>query len=195
MEVALLFDVDTRRAWLVPKLSLLLHMAHAYARYYGETENDTFTSRWGEDSNESDTDSEEFLDAREAFSDAEDNFSDPIPFAKPHASGIDVRRTLEDSGRVEVSGRGTDALLLSKLFFDFSVTLLSAFPNGKKSSGKHLHGFEFMDIVTQPIGQAVMKRITIEGAEAWLDLANNVHAVIVCANIGEVMGQYRVIHA
>lgn len=34
IESAILYDTTAKRAWLVPKLSVLLHMAHVYVKYY-----------------------------------------------------------------------------------------------------------------------------------------------------------------
>ncbi|KXX75267.1 hypothetical protein MMYC01_208647, partial [Madurella mycetomatis] len=36
MEMALLYDVATKRSWIVPKLSLLLHMCHVWRAVYGD---------------------------------------------------------------------------------------------------------------------------------------------------------------
>jgi hypothetical protein len=38
MEVAAVYDCRVKRAWLVPKLSLRLHVAHAFVRYYELTD-------------------------------------------------------------------------------------------------------------------------------------------------------------
>lgn len=35
-QVALVFDIATKRAWLVPKLNLMLHLCHTYVRHFEE---------------------------------------------------------------------------------------------------------------------------------------------------------------
>ncbi|KAH0536674.1 hypothetical protein FGG08_006469 [Glutinoglossum americanum] len=157
-QVAIVYDAEDRRAWLVPKLSLLLHMSHVWDREYEVPEGA-----------------------------ATDN-PDPIPFVEPHYSVGAVRSALQDSGDIRVRGRGEDTLTLRKLLLGLNINLLKSVDVTEECKGRHIFGFEFMDVVTEPGKGSFMKKIPIRAqGKNWLSIANDVDAVVVCSKLGQAI--------
>ncbi|QDS69827.1 hypothetical protein FKW77_000081 [Venturia effusa] len=160
-DIALIYDVTSKQSWGVPKLSAMLHMAHA----------------WVKDS----TSDQEFQSP---------SFQDPIPFAEPHVDGFAVAASLEQYGDVIVCGTGKDALRLRNLLLGLNINMLNTSGISKPSSGRLLFGFELMDVVTEPGRGSTMKQIPIAGMgrnSNWLKLANVVDLVLVCRGLGEAI--------
>ena len=147
-QLAIVLDTSERCSWLVPKLSLLLHMAHA----------------WMED------------------------LVDPIPFVEPHLNGDEVVSVLIGAGDTTLAGEGPDKFKLRTLMLGLNINLLQSIAHLERSEGKSVHGFEFMDIVREPGKGGFMKTLSIKAeGKNWIDLLNEVDAVVVCAGIGQVI--------
>jgi hypothetical protein len=151
MEVAIVYDSRDRRAWAVPKLSLLLHMAHAFARYY--------------------------------------KLADHIPYAEPACDGGEASaRVLRGLGDVAIAGEGKDAYSLRRLFIGLNLNLMESKLRAEQPKGHKIYGYEFMDVVTEPLGGGFMKRVEIEDPGiSWADILTVVDAVVVCAGLGEAI--------
>ena len=156
------YDAAQRRGWLVPMLSLLLHMAHAYV-----------------------------LNSVDAP-------ADKVPFVDGHADAAELISVLEPLGEGHIFGRtnGTPTpaapddhgLLFHQLLLGLRTNLLSTTEATKPSTHRALHGFEFMDVVSAPDRGACMRTVELPSAShAWFPLANAADAVVVCANIVEVI--------
>lgn len=155
-----LYDAAKRRAWLVPMLSLLLHMAHAYVL------------------------------------NSVDGHADEVPLVDAHADATELIAVLEPLGERPILGHsnGTTStapdhvLLLRQLLLGLRTNLLSTTELTKPSTPRTLHGFEFMDVVTAPDRGACMKTLELSSAgQAWFPIVNAADAVVICANIGEVI--------
>jgi hypothetical protein len=150
-EVTLVYDSDERRGWLVPKLSLLLHMTQAYAAY-------------------------------------RDYPSGQVPFVEPHADAAELVTPLESLGGTPVSGFGEDVIQFRQLMLGLNTNLLEIPRLTKESGGRKLYGFELMDIIAKPGRGSCMKKLTLELAgKAWIEIANAVDAVVVCAQLGDAI--------
>ncbi|GFG18503.1 hypothetical protein IFM61392_10584 [Aspergillus lentulus] len=150
-EVALVYDSGERRGWVVPKLSLLLHMGQAYASY-------------------------------------RDYPSGQVPLVEPHSVAADLVTPLESLGGNRVSGYGEDVIQFRQLMLWLNTNLLEIPGLTKKSGGRKLYGFEFMDIIAKPGRGSCMKKLTLELAgKTWIEIANIVDAVVVCAQLGDAI--------
>ena len=148
IQLAIVLDAKERCSWLVPKLSLLLHMAHAWV----------------------------------------DDAVDPIPFAKPHLNGKEVMSVLIEAGNITLAGQGLDELKLRTLMLGLNINLLQSITHLERSEGKSIHGFEFMDIVREPGKGGFMKTLSVKAeGKNWIDIINEVDAVVVCSGIGQVI--------
>ncbi|KAF7508565.1 hypothetical protein GJ744_009114 [Endocarpon pusillum] len=151
-ELAIVYDAAQRRCWLVPKLSLLLHMSQAY----------TFGCVGVPDGR--------------------------VPYVEPHADAVGVIQILEPLGDTLISGGQSDKFLFRELMLGLNTNLLGTVASTRKSSGKWLYGFEFMDVVTEPGRGTCMKRLDILSlGKNWLDIVNAVDAVVVCSELGEAI--------
>ena len=160
-EVVIIYDVAAKRSWLVPKLSMLLHMAHV----------------WVKENTRPDSGDESDL-------------KDPVPFADPHHDGLAIVTALENMGDTVICGEGEDAFRLRSLLLGLNINLLQAMTATEPSASRTLYGFELMDVVTEPGKGSVMKKITISRdaqTANWRRLANLVDSVIVCSDIGDVI--------
>ena len=166
-EVAAIYDSGTRRGWLVPKLSVFLHMAQAYAMSFADT------------------------------------MENGVPYVSEHAEAVNLISVLAPLGDRPVLVNGNTGgetetssvageLVLRQLLLGLNTNLLSAVAVVQKSSGKKLHGFEFMDVVTAPGRGTCMKVVTLASTgRRWIELVNQVDAVIVCSDIGQVISPSR----
>jgi len=148
-ELAIVYDAARRRSWLVPKLSLLLHMSHAYTLACAGVPDDR------------------------------------VPYVEPHADAVEVINVLEPLGDTLVYGGQTDTFLFRELMLGLNTNLLKTVASIKKSSGKSLYGFEFMDVVTEPGRGTCIKKLDILSlGQNWLEIVNAVDAVVVCSELG-----------
>jgi hypothetical protein len=147
-QLAIILDAKNRCSWLVPKISLLLHMAHSWV----------------------------------------DDAMDPIPFAKPHLNGEEVMHVLSSSGDIRLCGDGPDEYKLRDLMLGLNINLLQSIAHQERSEGKSIYGFEFMDIVREPGKGGFMKKLSVKAeGKNWIDIINEVDAVVVCSGIGQVI--------
>ncbi|PVH95406.1 hypothetical protein DM02DRAFT_690192 [Periconia macrospinosa] len=151
-ELAIVYDAAQRRSWLVPKLSLLLHMSHAYTL---------------------------------ACTGIPD---DRVPYVDPHSDASEVIKVLEPLGDTSVCGENTDKFLFRELMLGLNTNLLKTVASIRKSSGKTLYGFEFMDVVTEPGRGTYIKKLgVLSPAKNWLEIVKAVDAVVVCSELGEAI--------
>lgn len=151
-ELAIVYDASQRRSWLVPKLSLLLHMSHAYALACAGIPDD------------------------------------PVPYVEPHADAIEVINVLEPLGDRLVCGGNRDKFLFRELMLGLNTNLLKTVASIRKSTGRALYGFEFMDVVTEPGRGTTMKELDLLSlGKNWLRIVNAVDAVVVCSELGEAI--------
>lgn len=147
-QLAIILDAKDRCSWLVPKISLLLHMAHSWL----------------------------------------DDAADPIPFAEPHLNGEEVMRVLSSSGDIRLCGEGQDEYKLRTLMLGLNINLLQSIAHQERSEGRNIHGFEFMDIVREPGKGGFMKTLSVKvEGKNWIDIINEVDAVVVCSGVGQVI--------
>lgn len=160
-DVAMVYDARSRQSWVVPKISVLLHMAHAWIK-----ENSSATEFESPD------------------------FQDPIPFVGPHFDGFAVVAALENAGDTVVCGVAQDALRLRTLLLGLNINLLRVATATEPSDSRAIFGFEFMDVVTEPGKGGMMKKITLLSQARnshWLKIANDVDLVILCAGLGNAI--------
>jgi hypothetical protein len=151
-ELAIIYDAAQRRSWLVPKLSLLLHMSHAYALACAGIPDDR------------------------------------VPYVEPHGDASEVIKVLEPLGDTLVYGGKTDKFLFRELMLGLNTNLLRTVASIRKSGGKRLYGFEFMDVVTEPGRGTCMKKLDLLSlGKNWLEIVNVVDAVVVCSELGEAI--------
>ncbi|KAH7117286.1 hypothetical protein B0J13DRAFT_514238 [Dactylonectria estremocensis] len=166
LEVAAVYDAGNRRCWLVPKLSILLHMAHAYALSCADGPATTVP----------------FV---EAHSDAAELISVLEPLGDQPIHGVNRVATI---GGPSPDATFLDGFVFRQLLLGLNTNLLSAVASTQKSSGKKLYGFEFMDVVKTPGRGTCMKAMTLYSVgRHWLDLVNGVDAIIMCSDIGQVI--------
>jgi hypothetical protein len=151
-ETALIYDSSERRGWLVPKLSLLLHMGQAYATRCG----------WPKGR---------------------------VPLVGPHSDAATLITHLEPLGETAVGGHGKGAFLFRHLLLGLNTNLLKTRVSVRQSGGKNLYGYELTDIITNPGRGSCMKEIRLgkQGSKAWIDIANEVDALVVCAGLGDAI--------
>jgi hypothetical protein len=151
-EVALIYDSSERRGWLVPKLSLLLHMSQAYATRCG----------WPKGR---------------------------VPLVEPHFDAANLITHLEPLGDTPVRGHGKSAFLFQQLLLGLNTNLLETRVSVRQSGGRNLYGYELTDIIANPGRGSCMKEIQLgsQGSKAWLDIANEVDALVVCAGLGDAI--------
>lgn len=70
-----------------------------------------------------------------------------------------------------------------------NVNLLKTRISVRQSGGRTLYGFEFTDIIASPERGSCMKELHVEkrAGKAWIDIANEVDAVFVCAGLGDAI--------
>ena len=155
---ALVIDAEEKRSWLVPKLSLVLHMCHMWLR-------DGIAS--------------------ESLHSFDEN---AIPLIEPHWSGSAISQLLEGKGDNRICGQGSDTILLRHLLLGININLQNSKANTEKPSGNVLYGYEIMAMIQQPEAGGEIKqiRVTTQG-KSWLPLIQHVDAVAVGSNLGSII--------
>ncbi|KAK4103337.1 hypothetical protein N658DRAFT_309417 [Parathielavia hyrcaniae] len=120
------YDVAKRRGWLVPMLSFLLHMAHAFVLDSPDAPPDNVPSVDGH------------ADAAEL-----------IPLLE-HLGEQPVYGNMQANMNGRAAGAPDHNLLFRQLLLGLRTNLLSTIEATKLSAHNTLHGFEFMDVVTAP---------------------------------------------
>ena len=160
-EVALIYDATAKRSWLVPKLSMLLHMVHVWVK--------------------------ENIPPGKSY---EIDVKDPVPFADPHYDGLEIVEAFEDAGDIVLCGEGEDAFRLRSLLLGLNINLLQVRTATETGDSRTLYGYEMMDVIIEPGKGSVMKKISLLGdgrSSNWARLANIVDSVIVCSDIGSAI--------
>ncbi|THX40019.1 hypothetical protein D6D10_03819 [Aureobasidium pullulans] len=163
-QVALVYDRQSDIGWLVPQLSLLLHLCHVYYAMHHGTSGQPDPIPWALPS------SDGASAALEAFSGSNEVV---ITSHGPHNKVL-----LENV-----------LLTLNANFMQTHRTKRSPTPTIVGS--KKLYFSELMDQVTQPPGGSplrVLKTSKLPATKAWLDIINHVDALFVCKNIGQAIG-------
>ncbi|KAK0707692.1 hypothetical protein B0H67DRAFT_495570 [Lasiosphaeris hirsuta] len=169
-EVAVVYDSRQKRGWLVPKLSLLLHMSHAYALRCADGPAD-----------------------RVPFVDGHTDAGELIPFLEPLGDrpilGSDANGNAEEKGDdVGEPAAAESVMLFRQLLLGLNTNLLSTVASTQPSGRRQFRGFEFMDVVTTPGRGTCMKSVDLSSSgRVWLDMVNAADAVVVCSDIGEVI--------
>ena len=157
--VSLVYDSTAGKAWLVPKLSLLLHLCHSYfARPLG-------SSSQGNE------------------------FEDPIPFAIPSSDGsLAARNALFDKGDVVVRWYGTknvDKILLRHVLVDINRNISDTSRTRELPIRDTIFAPELMAMVAKPGAPSGLAEMTSKAAsDSWSSLVEHVDAVFVCSNLG-----------
>ncbi|KEQ80192.1 hypothetical protein M438DRAFT_112339 [Aureobasidium pullulans EXF-150] len=163
-QVALVYDRQSDIGWLVPQLSLLLHLCHVYYAMHHGTSGQPDPIPWALPS------SDGASAALEAFSGSNEVV---VTSHGPHKKVL-----LENV-----------LLTLNANFMQTHRTKRSPTPTIVGS--KKLYFSELMDQVTQPPGGSplrVLKTSKLPATKAWLDIINHVDALFVCKNIGQAIG-------
>ncbi|TIA56853.1 hypothetical protein D6C77_06621 [Aureobasidium pullulans] len=163
-QVALVYDRQSDIGWLVPQLSLLLHLCHVYYAIHHGTSGQPDPIPWALPS------SDGASAALEAFSGSNEVV---VTSHGPHKKVL-----LENV-----------LLTLNANFMQTHRTKRSPTPTIVGS--KKLYFSELMDQVTQPPGGSplrVLKTSKLPATKAWLDIINHVDALFVCKNIGQAIG-------
>jgi hypothetical protein len=113
---------------------------------------------------------------------------DRIPLVEPHSDAVEIVRRLEALGGTRIFGDGEDVFRFRQLILGLNTNLLRTVDLVKPNGSKNLYGFEFMDIIAQPGRGSCMKELNIGLAgKPWLEIANAVDAVVVCASLGDAI--------
>lgn len=163
-QVALVYDRQSDIGWLVPQLSLLLHLCHVYYAMHHGKSGKPDPIPWALPS------SDGASAALEAFSGSNEVV---VTSHGPHKKVL-----LENV-----------LLTLNANFMQTHRTKRSPTPTIVGS--KKLYFSELMDQVTQPPGGSplrVLKTSKLPATKAWLDIINHVDALFVCKNIGQAIG-------
>lgn len=156
--LSIIIDSESKQVWLVPMLSLLLHLCH---RYFQEV------SRG---------------------SNAINNplpFADPSPDG---ATAATIALESAGETLIFGSAGEIDAENLRQLFLRINSNLLNAAGTREPSNRKTLYASELMALVTEPGRGSPLKKMKAPvDAESWVGLLEMVDFVGVCANIGALI--------
>ena len=157
-KVALVFDSESKQAWLIPKLSLILHLCHKY-----------------------------FHEFKPPVGDSEDPipFAEPAPNGSRAAQQAIVNAG--DTIVLGTLGQ-TDTESLRQIFLRINTNLLDSANTREKPTKELMLALEIMDMWDQPgIGSPLRELGTTPGTETWMCLVNMVDVFCVCANIGQAI--------
>lgn len=158
--VAAIIDTESKQVWLVPMLSLVLHLCH---RYFQETNRD------GHKDNDPLP------------------FADPSPDGASEAARV---LASSGHVLVSGVAGDPDAENLRQLFLRIYTNLRDAEGTREQSNKKTLFGSELMAMVTEPGRGSPLKKIkatSMADTESWVGLLARVDFVGVCANIGRLI--------
>jgi hypothetical protein len=159
-EVAVIIDDATRRSWMVPKLSLLLHMAHCWvgSGAPGLIHPDSIPYV---DPHRDGNQVAECLATR----------GDDIVCGVPGTEDVVTLRTLL---------LGLNVNLIDSRQLTEPAREASVFQDG------HIFAFEFLDLVREPGRGTSMRKVPV-GDSGWLRICHNVDAVVVCGDLGDAI--------
>lgn len=155
----MVIDAESKQAWLVPMLSLVLHLCH---RYYQEFKADNIVEGpvpFAKPSHNGSAEARRVLES-----------SGDIPVLISNTAG------------------STDGETLRQLFLRINTNLLNATETRERPSGGKIFASELMDMVVQPGCGSPLKEIEVSGCiGSWEALLEAVDVVGVCANIGQAI--------
>lgn len=155
LETALIYDTSSNQAWLVPKLSLLLHMCHSYITTYQDPGMDPVP----------------FV---QPSTDPSKDIKEALQLA------ADTPICVSSNGTYPLSALliSLNASLVNSTFTEESNSQ-TFFRNTK------LLARQYMDVVQEPSRGAGLAVVNVpEGYKAWKDLIDAVDSVLICANLG-----------
>ena len=157
-KVALVFDSDSKQAWLIPKLSLILHLCHKY-----------------------------FHEFKPPVGDIEDPipFAEPAPNGSWAAQQAIVNEG--DTIILGTLGQG-ETESLRQVFLRINTNLLDSAKTREKPRKHLMFASEIMDMWDQPgTGSPLREFSATPGTEPWKCLVSMVDVFCVCANIGQAI--------
>jgi len=158
LHTALIYDTSSHQAWLVPKLSLLLHMCHSYIKTYQDPSMDPIP-----------------------FVQPSPNPSKDIKIALQGAADIPV--CVGSNGTYPLS-----ALLVSLNVSLVNSTLTEESIKRKFFRNTKLSARQYMDMIeelSRGVGLTVVN--VPDGYNAWKYLIEAVDSVLICANLGHAI--------
>lgn len=158
-KVALVLDSQSKQAWLVPMLSLILHMCHIYLE---------------------DTSKDDGL---------ANNNPLPFAQASPDGSTAARNVLEPNGHLILAGEAGQDDTeTLRQLFLRINTNLLNSVQTREASDSKKIFATELMDLIHQPARGSPVKEIRIHDYDvSWSGLAETVDFVGVCANLGQTI--------
>ncbi|KAF4631616.1 hypothetical protein G7Y89_g6514 [Cudoniella acicularis] len=158
LHTALIYDTSSHQAWLVPKLSLLLHMCHSYIKTYQDPSIDPIP-----------------------FVQPSANPSKDIKRALQGAADIPV--CVGSNGTYPLSALlvSLNASLINSTLTEESIT--RTFFRSTKLLGR-----QYMDIIEEPPRGVGLTVVNVpDGYNAWKGLVEAVDSVLICANLGQAI--------
>ncbi|KAJ1323697.1 hypothetical protein MN608_10942 [Microdochium nivale] len=158
---ALVIDSQTKQAWLVPMLSLLLHMCHIYhQRIMAHTANTTNLIPYAAPAS----------DGAQAVLDAIELAGDLV--------------VLGQAGEPDTEN-------LRQLFLRMHTSLVQAASLREKPTIKHIFATELMATIDPPFFGSGLRKVDVNAinssVESWKEFAHHVDVVGVCANLGQAI--------
>ncbi|KAH8746055.1 hypothetical protein F5882DRAFT_423010 [Hyaloscypha sp. PMI_1271] len=154
-KVALVLDSESKQAWLIPKLSLVLHLCHKY-----------------------------FHEFKPPIGDIEDPipFAEPAPNGSWATQQAIVAEG--DTIVLGTLGQA-DTETLRQVFLRINTNLLDSVRTREKPRNALMFASEIMDMWDQPGTGSPLREVSItRGARSWTCLVSMVDVFCVCANIG-----------
>lgn len=156
-QVALVFDIATKRAWLVPKLSLMLHLCHTYVRHFEEP---------GSGNPDPVPFAQPSTDGALAAKEALSGQGDVVVFNH----GADHQ----------------DQIRLRNVLVDISANMSRSLATGEKPRFLRALGPELMDMIAEPGTGALLTEIPTDcfPSSSSANFAQVADSVYVCSNVG-----------
>ena len=162
-KVALVIDTHTKQAWLIPLLSLILHLCHIY-----------------------------FQDIKQDREVNHIPFAEPSPDgASAVINAIEQNGDLIVTGRgIEDPNdpKWCSGETLRQMFLRISTNLLETSAAMERPKGNHIFASELMDLMHEPVRGSHLKEIEISAAMgSWQGLVEKVDVIGCCARIGRLI--------
>jgi hypothetical protein len=159
-EVAVVIDNATHRSWMVPKLSLLLHMAHCWLRT-------GILSL--------------VCQGSIPYADPHHDSSEVAGCLATHGENtVCGTANTEDVVKLRTLLLGLNTNLINSRSLTEPARDAWVFKDG------HIFAFEFLDLVREPGRGASMRKVPV-GSSGWLRICHSADAVVVCGNLGDVI--------
>jgi hypothetical protein len=158
-EVAVIIDNATHRSWMIPKLSLLLYMAHCWLHAGAPS-----------------------LICRGSipYVHPHNDGNEVAECLSGRGENIVCAANTDDAMKLRTLLLGLNTNLIC------SRSLTEPAGDARVFLDGHIFAFEFMDLVEEP-GRGTTMRKVLVGDSGWLRICHNADAVVVCENLGEVI--------